>query len=142
MQTSSVFPRAAFPRETAEHRDTTLDKIKAFSIAQFRYWTEDEFASSFRKMLTLEQYRNKEMADLLNQYLTGGVVSYTQDLIREVAELSPSGGKDTHVLALEYFAPIYMMMNIFDSMEDKAAAIKTVEKHIDYFIASIKGSAK
>jgi AcrR family transcriptional regulator len=133
-------PKDSFSTETAAvYCDTTLDKIKAFSIAQFHYWTEDEFASSFRKMLTLEQYRNKEMADLLNQYLTGGVVNYTQDLIREASELSHKGDKDPHVLALEYFAPIYMLMNLYDNATDKAYMVQKVELHIDYFMASIKG---
>jgi AcrR family transcriptional regulator len=136
-------PKGSFSKETAtERRDTTSDKIKAFSIAQFRYWTEDEFASSFRKMLTLEQYRNKEMADLLRQYLTGGVVSYTQDLMREVSELSHKGDKDPYVFALEYFAPIYMLMNLYDNAADKEDMIQKVERHIDYFMASIKGGTK
>jgi AcrR family transcriptional regulator len=136
-------PKGSFSKETAaERRDTALDKIKAFSIAQFQYWTEDEFASSFRKMLTLEQYRNKEMADLLRQYLTGGVVSYTQDLMREVSELSHKGDKDPHVLALEYFAPIYMLMNLYDNAADKEDMVQKVELHIDYFMASIKREDK
>jgi hypothetical protein len=70
------------------------------------------------------------MAELLNQCLTGGGVSHTQDLMREMAELPHNVDKDPYILALEYFSPIYMMMNIFDSMEDKAAAIKMVERHI------------
>jgi AcrR family transcriptional regulator len=136
-------PKDSFSKETvAEDRDMTLDKIKAFSIVQFQYWTEDEFASSFRKMLTLEQYRNKEMAGLLNQYLTGGIVSYTQDLIREVSELSHKGNKDPHILALEYFAPIYMLMNLYDNAADKEDMVQKVGRHIDYFMASIKEENK
>ena len=40
-----------------------------YSKSMFAYWTEDDFASSFRKMLTLEQFRNEEMQRLHQQYL-------------------------------------------------------------------------
>jgi AcrR family transcriptional regulator len=135
-------PEGGFSDTEEMYRNTMLEKIKAFSIAQFRYWTEDEFAAPFRKMMTLEQYRNHAMADLLNQYLTGGVVSYTRDLIREFSEFSHKGGKDPYVLALEYFAPIYMLMNLYDNAADKEVMVQKVERHIDYFMASIKGGTK
>jgi hypothetical protein len=102
----------------------------------FRYWTEDEFASRFRRMLTLEQYRNPEMAALLNKYLTGGVIDYAEDLIRGAIASTGYSDRDVKVLAIEYFAPIYLMMNLYDSARDKnkKAIAQMVEKHIDYFM--------
>ncbi|GGG06113.1 TetR/AcrR family transcriptional regulator [Paenibacillus aceti] len=115
-------------------RNIAFENIKAFSIEMFKYWTEDEFASNFRKMLTLEQYRNPEMAILLNQYLTGGVVGYAKDLIRESLLNTRNSEKDAEIVALEYFAPIYMLMGLADNSDDKDTALKMVEKHIDYFM--------
>jgi AcrR family transcriptional regulator len=132
-------PTGTFREMEETYRQTTFLNIKAFSIAVFRYWTEDEFASNFRKLLTLEQYRNPEMAKLLRQYLTEGVIGYAEDLFREAAELSYSNrNKDPKILALEYFAPIYMMMNLYDGAENKGEAVQMVEKHIDYFMDSLK----
>jgi AcrR family transcriptional regulator len=140
MEYASKFdvPTGVFQEMEETYRKTTLLQIKEFSIAEFRYWTEDEFASNFRKMLTLEQYRNSAMAGLLRQYLTGGVIDYTEDLIREAAGLSGGGEKDPKILALEYFSPIYMMMNFYDEMEHKEDAVRMVEKHIDYFMDALK----
>jgi AcrR family transcriptional regulator len=135
-------PAGSFKEMSEAYRTTAFERIKAFSVAMFRYWTEDEFASNFRKMLTLEQYRNPEMAKLLHQYLTGGVVEYSKDLIREAAEFSGGKGKDPEILALEYFAPIYLMMNSYDGMDDKNKAILMVERHIDYFMESLNRSTK
>jgi hypothetical protein len=119
-----------------------LEKIKSFSLAMFRYWTEDRFASNFRKMLTLEQYRNPEVAALLNRYLTGGVIDYAKDLIRKAAAFSAAKDKDPEILALEYFAPLYLMMNRYDEMENKADAAQMVEKHIDYFMGLLHSETK
>jgi AcrR family transcriptional regulator len=130
-------PVGSFQEMPEAYRATTFQKIKAFSLAMFKHWTQDEFASCFRRMLTLEQYRNPEMAQLLNQYLTGGVIDYAKDLIREAIADTDSKDKDPNVLAIEYFAPIYMMMNLYDGMENKGSASGMVEKHIDYFIEAL-----
>lgn len=34
----------------------SLDEFTEYSKAMFVYWTEDDFAASFRKMLTIEQF--------------------------------------------------------------------------------------
>ena len=51
------YGRCAEDEEIAEH-------FVNYSRGMFEYWTEDDFASSFRKMLTIEQFRNGEMQQL------------------------------------------------------------------------------
>ena len=58
------------------YKTTTLDKIKQYTKIQFLHWTEEEFPCCFRKMLTLEQYRDKKMAKLYQNYLAEGPVTY------------------------------------------------------------------
>ena len=41
---------------------TPVQKIKAYSMAQFDHWTKELFSANFRKMLTLEQYRDTKLA--------------------------------------------------------------------------------
>ena len=43
---------------------TPIEKIRAYAMAQFDHWTKEHFSSNFRKMLTLEQYRDKKLASL------------------------------------------------------------------------------
>jgi AcrR family transcriptional regulator len=130
-------PSGTFKETPEAYREAVFRKIKTFSVGMFRYWTEDEFACDFRRMLTLEQYRNPAMAELLHQYLTGGVIGYAKDLIREASVDTASRDKDPEILALEYFAPIYMMMSLYDGMSGKEEAVRMVEKHIDYFMKGL-----
>ena len=55
-------PEGDLEKVTAEYKETAFDKIKQFTKVQFLHWTEEEFSSCFRKMLTLEQYREPQMA--------------------------------------------------------------------------------
>ena len=45
-------PKGDLEKVTAEYKETAFDKIKQFTKVQFLHWTEEEFSSCFRKMLT------------------------------------------------------------------------------------------
>ena len=51
---------------------TPAEKIRAYSRAQFDHWTREPFSANFRRMLTLEQYRDPKLAQLHHDYLAGG----------------------------------------------------------------------
>ena len=55
---------------------TPIQKIRTYSLAQFDHWTKEPFSSNFRKMLTLEQYRDPKLAQLHHDYLAGGPLEY------------------------------------------------------------------
>jgi AcrR family transcriptional regulator len=124
-------PTGLFHEMEEEYRKTTFESINEFAVAIFRYWTEDELASNFRKMLIIEQYRNPEMKSLMHQIFTGGPLEYMEDLFRESVEYSDIVDKDYKILALQYYSPVYMLMNLYDVMEDKSQAVKMLKKHIE-----------
>lgn len=131
-------PDDTFEKMPQVYRNTTIDNIMAFGQSQFKYWTQDEFATSFRKMLTLEQYRNKEMNSLYQRYLSGGPISYTEDLFRVMMVQGIIKEDDPKQLALELFAPMYLLMNISDTVEDKNSIVQMVEAHIKRFMIKYK----
>ena len=50
-------PERARCEDEAAYRAASGAQLLAYSMAQLRYWTQDEFAADFRRLLTLEQYR-------------------------------------------------------------------------------------
>ena len=64
--------------------NTSWKNIVQYTIEQLKFWTEDNFAVLFRRMLTLEQYRNAEMAELYSQCIVEGPVSYMEAMFREL----------------------------------------------------------
>ena len=67
-----------------EESRASLENIIAFSKTMLRYWTEDAFARDFRRMLTIEQYRSRELTALYHQYLGSGPVEYVSMMLREL----------------------------------------------------------
>lgn len=115
------------------YRETPLEKIKTYSISLFLHWTEEEFSSSFRKMLTLEQYRNPEMSQLYQQYLATGPLKYMAKLFHIMTEDETNSMQ----IALEFYGPIFLLYSVYDGAVDKNAVVASVDKHIDRFSQQI-----
>ena len=127
-------PEETFDRSPEAYRNTDMDKITAFIEAQFHFLTEDEFARNFRKMLILEQYRNPEMAELYQTCFARGPVSYMEDLFREMMEQGAWNTGDPKQLAIEFYAPFYLLRSISDAAPDTNEAAKLLAEHVDRFI--------
>lgn len=113
----------------AEYKETAFDKIKQFTKVQFLHWTEEEFSCCFRKMLTLEQYREPQMAQLYQNYLARGPLIYIEALFSGMLE---DAGKARQV-ALDFYGPIFLLYSIYDGTNDKSQVIKLLEEHMDHF---------
>ena len=106
------------PQERKEDAPETYQGLSfvdfmAYSQSMFAYWTEDDFASSFRKMLTLEQFRNAEMQELYQQYLVSGPVAYVKDLF-ESMKFDSALEK-----AVQFYATMFFFYSMYDGAEDK-----------------------
>ncbi len=128
-------PEETYEKKPQAYEEGSLEAMYAFTEAQFIYWTEDEFASNFRKMLTLEQYHDAEMARLYQDYLSGGVLSYLEDFFREILQKDNDYRADCSPkqLALDLFAPFYMLLNLYDVAEDKSAVRQVFAEHLEKF---------
>jgi AcrR family transcriptional regulator len=118
------------PGGTAAYKEIPAEKIRAYSKAQFLHWTEEEFPSRFRKMLTLEQYRDSGMAELYQKYLAGGPVEYMASVFGEI-----TGSEDAAwQLALEFYGPMFLLYGLSDGGMSEARATELLDDHVSRFI--------
>ena len=110
------------------------DTVKQFTVAQYKFWTEDDFAQNFRKMLTLEQYRNEEMAKLYQSCIAAGPVAYMENIFSQMMADGNIKKADSKLLATEFFAPMYLLIGISDHSENKDQNLELLNRHIERFI--------
>ena len=108
-----------------KYETVSFDDFVEYSKSMFEYWTEDDFASSFRKMLTIEQFRSEEMQKLYQQYLVAGPASYVKDLFESIGIVN---AKDK---AAGFYAAMYFYYSIYDGAADK-------ERVKEEFVSAIK----
>ena len=111
----------------------TMREIQAFTLAQFDFWTGDAFAAKFRRLLTLEQYRSEEMAQLHRSFLTAGPVAYMTGIFRAMAARGVICAEDPQTLALEFYAPLWLLICACDEPQSRAHGRALLRAHIDRF---------
>ena len=112
------------PTAEQSYRETDIDQILRFSQAQFHYWTQEEFPTAFRKMLTLEQFRNEEMSRLYQQYLVSGPLGYLTDLFR-ARNLSDAAER-----AAMLYGAMFLFYGIYDGADDKSTTVSAWEAYL------------
>ena len=113
---------------------TPVEKIRTYSAAQFDHWTKEPFAANFRKMLTLEQYRDPALARLYQNYLAAGPLAYMAAIFRKLTDSDQAAME----LALAFYGPMYLLYSVYDGPEDKDSVSPLLDAHIDRFIATVE----
>ena len=107
----------------ASGRSADAAALVAFARAMFAYWTEDAFASAFRRMLTVSQYTSPEMRALYRQYLADGPLAYCEDILKA------AGHADARLKALRLFAPMTFLYALYDGEANHAETLRLADAH-------------
>ena len=114
--------------------NVSAESLGGYMKAQFHYWSEDEIACNFRKMLTLEQYKSPEMNALYQKVLVSGPMDYIENLFREMSKKQEKQLPSPHVLAVEFYSPFFLLLSMSDGVEcteTKEEIAKNYECYID-----------
>ena len=125
-------PEESIEKTPEEYRNVSFDDFVEYSKSMFEYWTEDDFASSFRKMLTIEQFRSEGMQKLYQQYLVSGSAGYVKDLFKNMKI------KDPEENAVKFYANMFFYYNVYDGAADKAKAKCQFEQMLDKIVEEMK----
>ena len=129
-------PVEQYDEMSESYANTSWENIEKYTIEQLKFWTEDSFALLFRRMLTLEQYRNAEMAELYSQCIVEGPVSYIEDLFRELTKKGVLKEENPGLLAVEYYAPLFLLISMSDKKGENEEYVEILRNHTKQFIQS------
>ena len=125
-------PEESIEKVPEEYQNVSVEDFVGYSKSMFEYWTEDDFASSFRKMLTLEQFRNEEMQNLYQQYLVSGPAEYVKDLFKNMEIRNPEEN------AVKFYANMFFYYSVYDGATDKTKAKCQFEYMLDKIVEEMK----
>ena len=125
-------PEESIEKTPEEYQNVSLDDFVEYSKSMFEYWTEDDFASSFRKMLTIEQFRSEEMQNLYQQYLVSGPAEYVKDLFKNMEINNPEDN------AVKFYANMFFYYSMYDGAADKTKVKCQFEQMLDKIVEEMK----
>lgn len=132
----SIFAKADWddPGFTRDKGDMTQEAAAQMFIGQIRYILHDPQISRARKMLTIEQFQNEQMAQLQTKQSYTDVMRYFTGLVRFLIRQGKLKDADPEIMAAQLCLPISMWLNLCDrEPEREGEVMELIERHIRQF---------
>lgn len=116
------------------YNNISEDELVKMGIGLFSFFLHDEYECKFRKMLTIEQFSDKELADIFSRQYFSDPLKYQTGLLQLLIMQGYMKNEDANMMALQFFAPIYLLMTVCDrEPQRETEALQMLEKHIRQF---------
>lgn len=110
--------------------DTLIETGKGL----FLYFLHDEKVKLFRKMLTIEQFHDKELSRLYTKQYFDDPLNYQTELIALLIEKGTLKKGNPSIMALEFYSPVYTLLTLCDRCpERESQALEMLTEHIKCF---------
>ena len=113
-----VVPQKRYFEDSESYHNINGHNLCTFVNNQFDFWTANEFACNFRRMITVEQFKNPERTKLYQDVICAGPVQYTKDIFVEMkkeGKLNMAAlNMGEEVLAMQLFASLSLALQLFD----------------------------
>lgn len=100
----------------------------------FDYSLHDKTIARFRRMMTIEQFRSPELAELYTERYVDRVVAYHAGIFRSLIASGEIRAEDPDALALMYVAPIVALIGVCDRQPEKENECREkLDAHVGLF---------
>lgn len=134
---SGNVPEEKYEDDTESYQNTAFEDLCEFAFGQYVFWTENDFARLFRRMITIEQFTSPEMNRLYQDVIALGPVQYTEDLFSEMirnGQLNKEAERiGARALAVQLFAPLQLSIQFYDGGEPKEQVRESLRVLIEDF---------
>ena len=132
----SIFAKADWddPDFTRDKENLTPEAAAQMFMGQIRYILHDPQISRARKMLTIEQFQNPQMAQLQTRQNYTDVMRYFTGLVRFLIRQGRLADSDPDITAAQLCLPISVWINLCDREPEREDEImQLIQRHIRQF---------
>ena len=116
------------------YRNLSEDKLLKLGRELFLYYLHDDYTRRFRKMLTIEQFHDKELAKVYSKLYVDDPLSYQGMLLGLMVSAGVLKTDNVDIMTLHFYAPIYYLLTICDrEPEREDQSLKMLDEHIRQF---------
>lgn len=114
-------------------RYAALDQAELLRMGRsfLRYFLSDELVSRYRRMLDIQRHSNAQAARLFHRQYVALPLAYQAEVFSRLIERGILKPLDPAVMALHFYAPLYLLLTACDGEQDTAGH---VEDHIRQFM--------
>lgn len=116
------------------YKSLSEDQLLKLGREFFLYYLHDDYNRKFRKMLTLEQFHDSELAKVYSKLYVDDPLSYQGMLFGFMVTSGILKTDNVQIMTLHFYAPIYYLLTICDREPDREPeALKLLDDHIKQF---------
>ena len=110
------------------------DQLLKLGREFFLYYLHDDYNRKFRKMLTLEQFHDMDLAKVYSKLYVDDPLSYQGMLFGFMVMAGVLQTDNVEVMTLHFYSPIYFMLTVCDREPDREPEmLKLLDEHIKQF---------
>lgn len=128
-----------FPVFSEISEDMLVEKVRQI----FDYSLHNEVIRRFRRMMTIEQFRSPQLAELYSRRYVERIVAYHAAIFRSLISAGEIRNEDADALALMYAAPIITLIGICDRQpEREAECAEKLDAHVRLFFRTLHAAGR
>lgn len=98
-----------------QYENIDLELLGKMCYSLLSFYLDDEMVSKYRKALTIERYRNKEVERLYQKIFIDDVLEIETALFRQLICRGHFIDYDPYVMALHFYSPLFLLLYKFDN---------------------------
>lgn len=121
-------------KDAGIYKSMSEDRLLKLGREFFLYYLHDDYNRKFRKMLTIEQFHDKDLGRVYSKLYVDDPLSYQGMLFGFMVTAGVLKTDNVQVMTLHFYAPIYFMLTVCDrEPERESEMLKLLDEHIKQF---------
>ena len=103
-------------------------------MRKIQFTMQDDIVRKTRRILAMEQFRSKRMAELTTRYYLDNLQEIYTGIFKEFMEKGILKKQDPELLALQFVAPVSILIHTYDRQPEREEEILyKIRKHFKQF---------
>ena len=112
----------------------TLDEFINLSLERLDFTIHDSQIQKFRKLITIEQFRNSTFSKLATEHFLLNLINLNKMILAELIKKGQVKEFDPELMAFEFTAPVTALIAMIDREPDKEEMVmEQIRNHMEHF---------
>ena len=121
-------------KQEQEELPDSMEELIENAMRKIQFTMHDDIIRKTRRILAMEQFRSKRMAELTSCYHLENLQRVYADIFAGMMEKGILKQENPEILALEFVSPVSLLIHMYDRQpEREEEVLDKIRKHFEYF---------
>ena len=121
-------------KQKPEEFPESMDELIENAMGRIQFTIHDDIVQKTRRILAMEQFRSKRMAELTSRYHLENLQQMYTEIFAGLMEKGILKKDNPELLALEFVSPVSLLIHMYDRQpEREEEVLDKIRKHFEHF---------